>query len=136
MEQLRESGVSVLTTHEARNGGQDDGFQAVYAARRRRVLLTNNVRHFLDDRLAPPYATRGIIALDADTSDSESYWMVLEIVRLRLVPWADSYEHMNIRVTRNGIVCRFIDGGSKRTVRLTVDEFAEGRYPTDQFRTA
>jgi len=63
---LRSVDVNVVTTHDARNAGKDDGYQATFAARRGRVLITHNGKHFLDDRLVPLAVTRGVIALDVD----------------------------------------------------------------------
>jgi hypothetical protein len=92
---LRSVDVNVVTTHDARNAGRDDSFQATFAARRVRVLIRHNGKHFVDDRRVPLAVPRGVIALDADRRNRDSY---LTIVSEFFVPWAQSYEDMKIRV--------------------------------------
>jgi len=45
---LRHRGFDVLTTIEAKNLGATDEGQLSYAVRTARVLITHNLRHFLD----------------------------------------------------------------------------------------
>jgi hypothetical protein len=131
-QQLRGARTNVLTTHQARNAGRDDKFQAAFAARTRRVLITRNVKHFLDDRLVPLHATRGVIALDVSSRDSEAFTGALGIVTQFLVPWAELYENMKIRVSTAGGVFRYVERtGAVRTVALSLDQLFDGRYPTD-----
>lgn len=128
---LRSVDVNVVTTHDARNAGRDDGFQATFAARRGRVLITHNGKYFLDDRRVPLAVTRGVIALDVDRRNRDSYLTALTIVSEIFVPWAQSYEDMKIRVGVDVATFRFVERGAMRRITLSLDELLEGRYPTD-----
>jgi hypothetical protein len=128
---LKSVGVNVLSTIEAGNSGKDDSWQATYAARKRRVLLTHNDKHFSDERRLPMNATLGVIALDVDRHDSYAYLVACTIVSELLVPWAEIYERMKIRVTSSGASFRFIERGTLRSVPLTLEQLLDGRYPTD-----
>lgn len=137
VEVLRAGGTNVLTTHEAGNAGKDNRFQMAFAARKRRVLITRNVKHFLDDRLLPLRATRGVIALDVNVNSAESYLSALAITTEFVVPWSEPYEDMKIRISSAGGTLRYVDRtGATQTVSFSVDELFEGRYPTDSERVA
>lgn len=132
VDRLRAAGVNVLTTAEAANTGKDDAAQAAYAKQHKRVLLTRNAKHFLDDRRIPLRATRGVIALDADPGDADGYLTALTIVYEFLVPWGDIYENMKIKVSAGGISFRYVDWkGTLINDRLTIDDLLAGRYPNE-----
>ncbi len=129
---LSVGGANVLTTDEAGNCGKDDRFQIAFAARVRRVLVTRNAKHFLDDRLVPLRATHGVIALEMNDRSEDSYLGVTATITELIVPYAELYEHMKIRVSSAGGSFRFVDRtGAVRTVNLSIDDLLQWRYPTE-----
>jgi hypothetical protein len=132
VDRLRGAGVNVLTTAEVGNTGKDDAVQAAFATQQKRVLLTRNARHFMDDERIPLRSTRGVIALDAVPTDTDGYLTALTIIYEFLVPWADIYEDMKIKVSAGGISFRFVDWkGTLINDHLTIDDLLVGRYPDD-----
>lgn len=131
--QLRRARVNILTAAEAGNLGKDDRAQAAFAKRERRVLLTRNCKHFLDDRRVPLQTTRGVIAIDVDPADIDGCLSTLAIISEFLVPWGEIYEDMKIKVSPTGITLRYLDWSGKRVVeRLTLDDLFEGRFPGEE----
>jgi ABC-type nitrate/sulfonate/bicarbonate transport system ATPase subunit len=97
------------------------------------VLLTRNAKHFLDDRLFPFHSTRGVIALDAHPANREAYETALALVSRYLLPWAEVYEDMKIKVSVDGITFRYVDWkGKVATDRVSLKDLIEGRYPVDE----
>jgi predicted nuclease of predicted toxin-antitoxin system len=132
IEMLRLGGAKVLTTNEAGNRGKDDRFQIAFAARTRRVLVTRNAKHFLDDRVLSVRATYGVIALELNDRSEKSYLSVTAIVAELIAPYAELYERMKIRVSSAGASFRFVDRtGAARTVNLSIDDLLDWRYPTE-----
>ena len=132
VQQLRDVGVNVITTAEASNRGKDDRAQAAFARQQKRVLLTRNAKHFMDDRLIPLRSSYGVIALDAVPADTDGYLTALTILYEFLVPWAELYEGMKIKISPGGISFRYIDWrGALVNDRLTLDDLLAGRYPAD-----
>lgn len=131
---LRHGGTNVLSTAEAGNRGKDDKSQVAYAAKIQRILVTRNLKHFLNDQLVPLRTTHGIIGLDVPDRDADAALGATAIITETIVPYAELYEHMKIRISTAGGVFRFIDrGGSARRVTLSLDELLDGRYPTDDY---
>jgi predicted nuclease of predicted toxin-antitoxin system len=129
---LRAGGANVLTTAEAGNNGKDDTAQVAFAARKGRVLITRNAKHLLDERIVPPESTPGVIALDVSDHHEDSYLATTAMITEFLVPYAEHYEAMNIRVSTAGCRFRFVtSAGARETVSLSLDELFEGRHPTD-----
>ena len=129
---LRSGGASVLTTQEAGNCGKDDGFQIAFAARTGRAIVTRNRKHFLNDRLIPPETTPGVLAIDVIGRSEIAELGATAIITEFIVPYGELYEHMNIRVSTAGCSFRFIGRvGGRRTVSLSVDDLADGCYPTE-----
>lgn len=125
--------MNVITTGEAGNRGKDDRFQMAYAARERRVLITCNRKHFLDERRVPPESTSGVIALDINKRSEDAMLAATAIIVEFIVPYAELYENMNMRISSSGGTFTFVDQtGARRTVPLTVDDLIDGRYPTEE----
>ncbi len=129
---LRAGGANVLTTSEAGNCGKDDSSQVAFAARSGRALITRNAKHLLDERRVPPETTPGVIALEVSNQSEDSNLATTAIVTELIVPFAELYEAMNIRVSTAGCSFRFVGrSGARRTVSLSLDDLLRGRYPTD-----
>jgi hypothetical protein len=54
-----------------------------------------------------------VIALDAHPANREAYETALAPVSRYLVPWAETYEDMKIKVSVDGITFRYIDGRAR-----------------------
>jgi hypothetical protein len=129
---LRAGGANILTTQEAGNCGKDDGFQVAFAARTRRVMVTRNRRHFLNNRLVPPETTPGVLAIDVVGRSEDAELAATAIITGFIVPYGELFERMNMRVSASRCSFHFIGRtGRRRTVSLSLDDLVNGRYPTE-----
>lgn len=132
VEEIRTIKLNVKTVREAGNAGRDDLFQATFAAKQKRVLLTRNGKHYLDDAALPMQRTYGVIVLDVNLRSRMSYITGLHLLMYVIAPWADIYERKKITVSQGGMRCRYIDeAGQLKDERFTIDELISDRYPGD-----
>lgn len=74
---LRRHGVNIRSAQELGVTGKPDEFHAARALQLKRVLLTKNAKHFLDDRKIPLQKTYGVIAIACDVANEAEYTRVL-----------------------------------------------------------
>jgi predicted nuclease of predicted toxin-antitoxin system len=73
VEIFKSEGVNIKSAREIGLRGKPDSFQAAYALKEKRFLLTRNGKDFWDDRALPMNQTYGLLVLDADPNDTITY---------------------------------------------------------------
>ncbi len=111
---LREEGVNIKSAKELGHRGKPDSFHAALAFKEKRFLLTKNAKHYMNDRLVPFQMVHGIIAIEGDMSDTQSYIKTIVKV-LALIPYGDTYVGCKIRVSGDETSFRFINSAGKMT---------------------
>ena len=96
VELFRDNGVNIkvrenLVTEVSRNS-----FHAALAYKEKRFLLTKNAKHFMDDRIVPFQMVHGIIAIEGDMSDTQSYIKALVTI-FGLIPYGEAYVGLKIK---------------------------------------
>jgi len=114
VEFLRENGVNITSARVLGYRGKPDSFHAALSFKDKRFLLTKNAKHYLDDRKVPSQMVHGIIAVEGDMGEMDSYTRTLLTV-LDLVPYGEAYLGMKIRVSKDELSFRFIDTDGKIT---------------------
>jgi hypothetical protein len=114
VEFLRDSGANIKSARELGRRGKPDTFHAALAFKEKRFLLTKNAKHYMDDKIVPFQKVHGIIAIDGDMGDMNSYTRALLTV-LSIVPYGEVYAGMKIRVSRDEMALRFINADGKMT---------------------
>jgi predicted nuclease of predicted toxin-antitoxin system len=105
---LRAGGVNIKGAREIGHRGKPDSFQAAFAKREKRFLLTRNGRDYLDDRAFPFHSLHGLIVVTPDMGSIREYRQALLTV-LQLVPYGELYEGNKIIVSGTETTMRFID---------------------------
>jgi predicted nuclease of predicted toxin-antitoxin system len=73
VERFRDNGVNIKSARELGHRGKPDSFHAALAYKEKRFLLTKNAKHFMNDKIVPFQMVHGIIAIEGDMSDTQSY---------------------------------------------------------------
>jgi hypothetical protein len=114
VELFRDNGVNIKSARELSHRGKPDSFHAALAYKEKRFLLTKNAKHFMDDKIVPFQMVHGIIAIEGDMSDTQSYIKALVAV-FGLIPYGEAYVGLKIRVTQDEISLRGINSEGKMT---------------------
>lgn len=108
IEMLKDNKINILSAKELGFKGKDDGFHLNYAYKKKRFLLTKNVKHFYyDDKSTPFQKIHGIIALDGDMRDTINYINVLSKI-FDFLNYGEIYSGMKILINSKEIHLRFI----------------------------
>lgn len=121
VELFRDNGVNITSARELGHRGKPDSFQAARAFKDKRFLLTKNAKHYLDDRKVPFTRLHGVIVIEGDMSDTNSYLQSISRV-FDLIPYGQIYEGMKIRTSSKGSILRFINYAGKMTTMKTKRE--------------
>lgn len=103
---LRENGVNITSARELGHRGKDDKFQAAYAKKTRRYLLTKNGKDFWPDSKLPWHKVHGLIVIEGDMSDEDSYLAAIVDLLHSIVPFGDWYEGTKIRLSASGAIVK------------------------------
>jgi predicted nuclease of predicted toxin-antitoxin system len=103
VEALRAQGINIVSAREVGNRGKADSFQAAWAFKHKRFILTRNAKDFLDERLLPFHHTYGVIAIEGDLSDLRT--LAGSLVHLTdIVPYEEIYRGSKIKLSRERII--------------------------------
>lgn len=74
---LRECGLNITSARELGHRGKPDTFQAAFAFKAKRFLLTRNGRDYMNDRRFPLNRIHGIVVITANPADEDAYTSAL-----------------------------------------------------------
>lgn len=110
---IRMAGVNITSARELGQHGKPDEFQAQWARRKSRFLLTRNAKDFLNDRRFPFRTTFGIIAVEGDLGHADEFAQTIHHVITMIVPWGERFEGMKLRVGPSAITLKYIGRDGK-----------------------
>jgi Domain of unknown function (DUF5615) len=101
VELIRGRGVNISSARELGHRGKPDSFHAALAFKQKRFLVTKNAKDYMDDRKVPFHRMHGIIAVEGDMRDSDTYIGCLKILLDIIVPFSEVYVKHKIQIKRD-----------------------------------
>jgi hypothetical protein len=80
-----------------------DSFHAALAFKQKRFLVTKNAKDYMDDRKVPFHRMHGIIAVEGDMRDSDTYIGCLKTLLDIIIPFGEVYVKHKIQLKRDEI---------------------------------
>ncbi len=122
VEWLREKNVNVVSARELGHRGKPDSFHVALAFKKHRFLLTKNGKHFLPNRAVPLDRSHGIIVVEGDMRNMESYARVMTHVLQIIIPYGSHYVGTKFHVQQRHVTMHFRDfKGQQRTQRFSLE---------------
>ena len=128
VEWLRAQKVNIKSARELGHQTKPDAWQAAYALRERRFLLTKNGKDFLSDRKLPWHKLFGLVVVEGDMSNMDDFALAMTHVVRWIVPMGELHEKTKILVHPRGATIRYqsLDGSVEtRKFRFERGHFAE-----------